>query len=145
MLQSSYGLLNHLSPSLIISFTLLLVVFLGYFGLPLWLWAVGILAFTWLFGLSGWCFGIIAVILTAFVIPTIRRKVFTTLVMHFIRKKKLLPVISETERIALEAGSTWVDGDLFTGKPNFNKLMQEPLAKLSTEEESYCQENIKAV
>lgn len=137
MLQSSYGLLNHLNPSLIISLILFLIVFLGYFGPPLWLWAIATLALTWLSGFSMEAIGIIAIVLAVFAIPAIRRNVFTKFVMFFIRKKKLLPVISETERIALEAGSTWVDGELFTGKPNFKKLMQEPLAKLNAEEEAF--------
>ena len=30
-----------------------------------------------------------------------------------------MPKISETEKVALEAGSTWVDGQLFSGNPDF--------------------------
>ena len=32
---------------------------------------------------------------------------------------KLLPPMSQTEREALEAGTVWWDGELFTGKPNW--------------------------
>lgn len=33
--------------------------------------------------------------------------------MNLMRRYKLLPVISKTERQALEAGDVWIDGDIF--------------------------------
>ena len=40
--------------------------------------------------------------------------------------KKLLPQMSQTEREALEAGTVWWDGDLFSVKPDWNKLLDYP-------------------
>ena len=37
---------------------------------------------------------------------------------------RLLPTMSSTEREALEAGTVWWDGELFTGGPDWQKLMQ---------------------
>src|SRR5262245_21759652 len=36
--------------------------------------------------------------------------------------KRILPEVSQTEKEALDAGSIWWDADLFTGKPDWNKL-----------------------
>ena len=36
---------------------------------------------------------------------------------------RLLPSMSQTEKEALEAGTVWWDGELFTGKPKFEKLL----------------------
>ena len=36
---------------------------------------------------------------------------------------KLLPSMSQTEKEALEAGTVWWDGELFTGKPKWSKLL----------------------
>src|SRR6185312_16960469 len=36
---------------------------------------------------------------------------------------KLLPPMSQTEREALEAGTVWWDGELFTGAPRWSKLL----------------------
>ena len=36
---------------------------------------------------------------------------------------KVLPRLGETERIALEAGTVWWDGDLFGGMPDWKKLL----------------------
>ncbi|MBL8523611.1 MAG: acyl-CoA dehydrogenase [Betaproteobacteria bacterium] len=51
--------------------------------------------------------------------------------------KKLLPQMSQTEREALEAGTVWWDGDLFSGKPDWPKLLDYPAAKLTAEEQAF--------
>src|SRR5436190_2904567 len=51
--------------------------------------------------------------------------------------KKILPQISQTEQEALDAGSIWWDADLFTGKPDWNKMLAYPQAKLSAEEQAF--------
>src|SRR5689334_21804397 len=48
--------------------------------------------------------------------------------------KKILPQVSQTEQEALDAGSIWWDADLFTGKPDWNKMLAYPEARLSAEE-----------
>ena len=35
----------------------------------------------------------------------------------------MLPAMSDTEREALEAGTVWWDGELFTGRPDWPKLL----------------------
>jgi acyl-CoA dehydrogenase len=51
--------------------------------------------------------------------------------------KKVLPPMSDTEREALEAGSIWWDADLFSGKPDWDKLLAYPQAKLTAEEQAF--------
>jgi acyl-CoA dehydrogenase len=51
--------------------------------------------------------------------------------------KKVLPAMSDTEREALEAGSVWWDADLFSGNPDWNKLLAYPAAKLTAEEQAF--------
>src|SRR3954467_5418587 len=47
---------------------------------------------------------------------------------------RALPHLSDTEREAIEAGDVWWDADLFTGNPDWNKLLDFAPAKLSDEE-----------
>jgi acyl-CoA dehydrogenase len=47
---------------------------------------------------------------------------------------RLLPKTSSTEREALEAGTVWWDGELFSGKPDWSKLRALPPPRLSAEE-----------
>ena len=44
------------------------------------------------------------------------------------------PRIGDTERIALEAGTVWWDGELFSGKPNWQRLLDFPVQPLSEAE-----------
>ena len=44
--------------------------------------------------------------------------------------KTALPALSDTEREAIEAGDTWWDADLFTGSPDWNKLLANAPAVL---------------
>jgi acyl-CoA dehydrogenase len=48
-----------------------------------------------------------------------------------------LPALSDTEREAIEAGDTWWDADLFTGNPDWSKLLATPPATLSDEERAF--------
>jgi acyl-CoA dehydrogenase len=50
---------------------------------------------------------------------------------------RMLPTMSATEREALEAGSVWWDGELFTGKPDWSKLLGTRPAQLSAEEQAF--------
>ncbi len=50
---------------------------------------------------------------------------------------RLLPTMSDTEREALEAGSVWWDGELFSGNPDWSKLRSMPPARLTSEEQAF--------
>jgi acyl-CoA dehydrogenase len=50
---------------------------------------------------------------------------------------RLLPNMSSTEREALAAGSVWWDGELFTGKPDWSRLLNTRPAQLSAEEQAF--------
>lgn len=51
--------------------------------------------------------------------------------------RTMLPSMSDTEREALEAGSVWWDGELFSGMPDWDRLMSFPAPKLSEEEQAF--------
>ena len=51
--------------------------------------------------------------------------------------RKILPQVSQTEQEALDAGTVWWDGDLFSGKPDWNKLLAYPKPTLSAEEKAF--------
>jgi acyl-CoA dehydrogenase len=50
---------------------------------------------------------------------------------------RLLPTMSSTEREALEAGTVWWDGELFTGGPDWGKLMQARAPQLRPDEQAF--------
>ena len=51
--------------------------------------------------------------------------------------RTMLPSMSETERDALEAGNVWWDGELFSGMPNWERLMSFPAPQLNSEEQAF--------
>ncbi|ENM3752384.1 acyl-CoA dehydrogenase [Vibrio cholerae] len=59
--------------------------------------------------------------------------------------KKVLPPLSQTEKEAMEAGSVWWDGELFSGKPDFTKLHHYPKPTLSAEEQSFIDNELETL
>src|SRR5436305_1226325 len=55
----------------------------------------------------------------------------------FASRKKAMPAMSDTEREALEAGDVWLDGDLFTGNPDWSKLLHTKPAVLTSDEDAF--------
>src|ERR1700756_3221898 len=55
----------------------------------------------------------------------------------FALARGVLPSMSDTEREALEAGDVWWDADLFTGNPDWSKLLKRAPATLTAEEEAF--------
>jgi len=51
--------------------------------------------------------------------------------------RRMLPSMSDTERAALEAGTVWWDGELFTGAPDWQKLITAAAPQLSDEERAF--------
>jgi len=55
----------------------------------------------------------------------------------FDRARKALPALSATERGALGAGDVWWDAELFSGRPDWNKLVSLEPPRLSEEERAF--------
>jgi acyl-CoA dehydrogenase len=51
--------------------------------------------------------------------------------------RKLLPSMSATEREALDAGTVWWDGELFSGGPDWQKLMSAKVPELTAAEQAF--------
>ncbi|EKO3926007.1 acyl-CoA dehydrogenase [Vibrio metschnikovii] len=59
--------------------------------------------------------------------------------------KQVLPPLSATEKEAMEAGSVWWDGELFSGKPNFTTLHHYPKPTLTAEEQSFMNNELETL
>src|SRR5436309_825473 len=78
---------------------------------------------------------VVLVLAAAAYIPFIRRKLATDRVLALYRR--ILPDMSQTEKEAIDAGTVWWDGDLFSGRPDFDKLLAVPEPRLSAEEQAF--------
>ncbi len=92
-----------------------------------------------IFGNGHWAWYLVLIAAFALmVIPNLlefRREKLTRPLLAIYRK--MLPSMSDTEREALEAGSVWWDGELFSGMPEWDRLMSYPAPKLSEEEQAF--------
>ena len=51
--------------------------------------------------------------------------------------RRMLPDISETEQVALDAGTVGWEGELFAGKPDWKRLKKQPYLELTVEEQAF--------
>src|SRR5690606_7519946 len=56
-----------------------------------------------------------------------------------------MPAMSQTERDALEAGTVWWEGELFSGRPDWNRLLSLPWPELSREEREFLSDEAAAL
>ena len=126
---------NYMAYSIVGS--VLLFTIIGYVGSPLFVWAIATLGIMFGFGAPLVALAVVAAFFALFIIPPIRKLVATRPVMSVM--KDFMPKISETERVALEAGVVWVEADLFSGKPDFKKILAEPYPQLTSEEKAFME------
>ncbi len=68
-------------------------------------------------------------------IPLFRRKLITNHLFNVF--SKTTPTPSSTEEEALQAGTVWWDGELFSGNPDWKKLLSLPTPKLTGQEQAF--------
>jgi acyl-CoA dehydrogenase len=61
------------------------------------------------------------------------------------KARDLVPRMSATEREALEAGTVWVEGELFSGRPDFARILREPYPQLTSEEQAFLDGPVEEV
>ncbi|MDI9237343.1 acyl-CoA dehydrogenase [Lysobacter sp. LF1] len=130
--------------SIVIPFLAFLLVgaIAAYHRLRLPVWAAltaSALVACWLLGANG-AATVVAAIVTALIavpllLPQIRLPFITKPLLGFYTK--ILPPLSETERVALEAGTVGWEGQLFSGKPDWNVLANQPKPTLSADEQAF--------
>ena len=76
--------------------------------------------------------GIFVIVAIGLGVPPMRRQIFSRPLLPLVRR--LVPRMGETERVAAEAGTVWWDGDLFSGRPDWKKLLAFPVRRLSDAE-----------
>ena len=125
--------------------TALLCVFYAYKKLPVFFYIATLAIYfaNCTDNLFFWTFFIAIAAISS--VPPIRRNLVTKHLIVLITKLGLLPKISETEKIALTSGSVWVDGQLFSGRPDFKWIFAQKHPKLTSEEQSYMDNEVEEV
>lgn len=84
--------------------------------------------------------GVLSALTIVLAVRPVRRALITRHIFALFRR--ILPQMSETERIALEAGTVWWDGDLFRGNPDWKKLLDIPAPRLTASEQSFLDHEV---
>jgi acyl-CoA dehydrogenase len=128
--------------SLLIAAALLFLVLLyirrGYWAwvsaaaLLLAAWSMSVASMTWPMLLTA---ALIAALAVLFGVPAVRRQFISTYLMRFAHAR--MPRMSDSERTAIEAGTIWWDGELYSGRPAWEKLLQFKLRPLAEREKAF--------
>jgi len=109
-------------------------------AVQVWAIVVGMIAISSLhYGAPGLVFKI--AVWTGFVflalasIKPLRERFISTAIMH--RMRRVMPSMSQTERVALEAGTVGWDAELFSGSPDFESLLANQAVVLTEEEQAF--------
>lgn len=131
--------------TLALSTLTLFLCILGYLGVSLWVWTIYVAIALTLFNSPLWLWIIFGVVATIFNLSFIRSRLITTPIFKTIRSLNLLPSISNTEKAAIEAGTVWVDGEFFSGKPNLDRIHTEPYPDLPDEVQAFLDGAVEQV
>jgi len=123
--------------SLVLTLALLGVLFYHQVNLVL----SSLLLLAWTGALAGlaiwsvWALLPVVVILLPLVVTPLRKSLISAPVFQGFRKA--LPTMSRTEKEAIDAGTTWWEGHLFRGKPDWETLHNYPQPQLTAEEQAF--------
>jgi acyl-CoA dehydrogenase len=123
---------------------------LAFIKAPLWTWTVatgvgltiltlggylapGLLQFVWVLWL----------VVALLNVSVVRQQLLMAPLLGLYRRH--LPTISATEREALEAGTVWWEAELFSGHPNWERLLDLPPPRLSEKEQSFLDGPVEAL
>src|SRR6187397_2575537 len=123
--------------------TLAVLIALAYFQAPILVWTVagGLMTAFWAVALqlsaqtNAVLFFLFVLFAPVLVIPALRRRLVSDHVLAIFRR--ILRDMSQTEKEAIDAGTVWWDADLFSGKPDWNKLLATPAPRLGAEEQAF--------
>ncbi|QUY46101.1 acyl-CoA dehydrogenase (plasmid) [Acaryochloris sp. 'Moss Beach'] len=124
---------------------LFVFILLGYLGVPLWIWTLYVAVGIGTLQPSIWIWSPLIGLAVVINWPLLRRLLLTSAVVKLLQSLQLFPKISSTEQAAIEAGNVWVDGEFFTGKPNFERILSEPYPQLNPEIQAFLDGPVEQV
>ena len=130
-----------MSALILVIIAIVIAMGLTYVGHAWWGWiaAGALLLADWAARGGTWGFAIALVVWIAVSIatgvPAVRRRIIARPALRWLAPK--LPRMSETERAALEAGTVWWDRELFSGQPDWPKIVRFEPRALTPDERAF--------
>lgn len=82
-----------------------------------------------------WLWIPVLIVLLPLNLLTLRKKWLSAPTLRLFRH--IMPAMSRTEKEAIDAGTTWWEGELFRGQPDWQQLQNYPKPQLSAEEQAF--------
>lgn len=134
---TGYGFLLGAHPAWVVAGAVVVIAVLAYRGAAGRAWFFGLGLLLWGFAAPVWALALAVTLAVVLLMPPVRRALVTKPLMRTLAAAGVLPTIGETERVALEAGTVWIEGELFTGRPDFDRILSEPYPELTPRERAF--------
>jgi acyl-CoA dehydrogenase len=119
----------------------------SYFRIKLFNATVAIFCLLVIGNVFGWVNGLVLLPFLLISIPlnieSIRKQYISAPALELF--KRVMPQMSDTEKDAIEAGTVWWDGELFSGNPNWKALHNIPQGRLTAEELAFLNGPVEEV
>lgn len=126
---------------------IVLIGVLSYRKFSITVSSLALIAYTFVMGLANiWSYWLLlpaALVLLPFTIPSIRRAYISVPALKAFQK--VMPSMSKTEQEAIDAGTTWWEGELFRGAPDWKQLHNYPKPQLTAEEQAFLDGPVEEV
>jgi acyl-CoA dehydrogenase len=139
-----------MSVTTLLLFAMLVIWVLAWTGAPLWLWTLAIVSCGYALlqatgASAGWWFAAASALgFMVFVNFTAARTRLLTSAM-FQLFKRIVPTLSASQRANLNFGDLWWEGELFRGRPDWNKLLTFQRTRLTDAERELLADAVPAV
>lgn len=128
---------------------LAILLLLAFFRASIWSWLIAIAVIVPVLAIQSrmsdqalqWVYGALAVFVLVLGVPFLRRLLVSDFILKLFRK--ILPQVSQTEQEALDAGTVWWEGELFSGRPRWTKLLAMPKTGLSEREQAFLDNEVE--
>lgn len=130
---------------------IVLVVFLSlaFFRSSIWSWLIAISVAVSLLaaqlrisdGLLSAVYILLAIFVVVLGVSALRRALVSNFILNVFRK--ILPQVSQTEQEALDAGTVWWEGELFSGRPRWRRLLAMPKTGLGDAEQAFLDNEVE--
>lgn len=139
MTELWFGALVSLAAPWVVVGSLLLALLLAYLGARFWIWCLAAAGLLWGSAAPIWTWIVLGVIALLFNVRPVRKILVTAPLMKAAAALDLLPTIGERERVALEAGTSWLEADVLSGRPDFKAMLQDPYPDLRQDEREFLE------
>lgn len=96
----------------------------------------------WLFEASSFAWSVFAVFALVG-LPWIRQFILSLALRAILKKFRLIPKVSKSDKEAIFSGSAWIEKGLFNGEPDFKAISENTVEELRAEEQAFLDNEVE--